>query len=663
MLKVYKKQRDKLLQRYNTLLDYKNIFPIEGITQSQKSITIEDVKTKKEQLESEHFFVSFTGQIKAGKSTIINALLFGDEIVPADDTPYTAKITIIKYGQTPRIEATLYNQEEWQLLKENQSFYEKFLKSDIEKSIKAGVFVEEMIQSTPKLLKDDNFENLAEFVTKDGKYTPFVNTVTLYYPNDILKEITVVDTPGVNDSNQLRDRVTKEWIAKTNANIYITYANQAMDGVDIEFIDNFLLSVPKEQKLTVINKIDAINGIDGLNDYIDELFMDESLKNREILTTKENLVAISGLGALIDRMLESRGFDKLSLDLQFYAKQLDEKGFLEPQNHNFGELESIIEQKLIESRGENILDSHSKYIDSLFEIKIMGIKKRLEIEKSSLSSLFKTKEELIKLQLSLDQIITSIKEEQRIIEERFDRLLKREIDEFTSRANRLNEKNIEKAKVEIESIEFIENYKNEISWIIKKILDENFDELKELIKPIVDRLHSSTQKEITNLKQKLAQENRDIELGATYHTFSIYSTELMYGIKNLVDKSFEREKIDKIVKENIRSWERFFSTKKTFIKINSAIMDRIKIFFEGSSLKMIEVLEDRIKEYISETILNSISGELQSQFNSKQLEIEQYREDTKEKERLIYKHKEKKESLANELRELNKLLKFIQSDG
>jgi hypothetical protein len=652
MLKVYKKKRDKLLQRYNTLLDYKNLFPIEGITQSQKSITIEDVKTKKEQLESEHFFVSFTGQIKAGKSTIINALLFGDEIVPADDTPHTAKITIIKYGQTPRIEATLYNQEEWQLLKENQSFYEKFLKSDIEKSIKAGVFVEEMIQSTPKLLKDDNLENLAEFVTKDGKYTPFVNTVTLYYPNDILKEITVVDTPGVNDSNQLRDRVTKEWIAKTNANIYITYANQAMDGVDIEFIDNFLLSVPKEQKLTVVNKIDAINGIDGLNDYIDELFMDESLKNREILTTKENLVAISGLGALIDRMLESRGFDKLSLDLQFYAKQLDEKSFLEPQNHNFGELESIIEQKLIESRGENILDSHSKYIDSLFETKIMGIKKRLEIEKSSLSSLFKTKEELIKLQLSLDQIITSIKEEQRIIEERFDRLLKREIDEFTSRANRLNEKNIEKAKVEIESIEFIENYKNEISWIIKKILDENFDELKELIKPIVDRLHSSTQKEITNLKQKLAQENRDIELGATYHTFSIYSTELMYGIKNLVDKSFEREKIDKIVKENIRSWERFFSTKKTFIKINSAIMDRIKIFFEGSSLKMIEVLEDRIKEYISETILNNISGELQSQFNSKQLEIEQYREDTKEKERLIYKHKEKKESLENELREL-----------
>ncbi len=656
MLKVYKEEKNRLLQKYNTLLSHKNLFPIEGLTSSQKSITVEDVEKKREQLESEHFLVSFTGQIKAGKSTIINALVFGDEIVPADDTPHTAKITIIKYGQTPRLEATLYSQDEWQKLKDNREFYEEFLKSDIEKSIKEGIFVQEMIQSTPKLIEENSLDNLVEFVTKNGKYTPFVNSVTLYYPNDILKEITVVDTPGTNDPNQLRDRVAKEWIDKTHASIYITYANQAMDEVDIEFIDNFLLRVPKEQKLTVINKIDSVNGIDGLNEYIDELFQDERLKNREILTTKDSLVTVSGLGALIDKMLESRGFDELSLDLQFYAKQLDEKGFLEPQNHKFGELETIIEQKLIDSRGENILDSHSKFIESLFNSKIMGIKKRLEAEKSSLSSLFKTKEELIKLQSSVDQIVGSVKDEQKIIKSRFDGLLKREIDEFTSRVNRLNEKNIEKAKLEIESINFVENYKNEVSWIIKKILDENFDELKELIKPTIDKLHRSTQKEITDLKQKLAQENRDIELGVTYQTFNIYSTELMYGIKSLVDKSFEREKIDKVVKENINSWERFFSTKKTFIKINSALMDRIKIFFENSSLRIIEVLEYRIRNYIGETILHNITDELQSQFKLKQSDIEKYREDTKEKEKLIYKHKNSKEALERELREIKSLL-------
>jgi len=73
------------------------------------------------------------------------------------------------------------------------------------------------------------------------------------------------------------------------------------------------------------------------------------------------------------------------------------------------------------------------------------------------------------------------------------------------------------------------------------------------------------------------------------------------------------------------------------------------------SLKITEVLQDRIRGYISETILYGITDELQSQFASKQLEIEQYREDTKEKERLIYTHKKNKETLERELEEVTLL--------
>lgn len=278
MLEAYKEEKNKILKQYDKLLSFKDLFPIEALSSSQKAITLEEIREKKKQLEEEHFFVSFTGQIKAGKSTLINALLFGEEVIPADDTPHTAKITIIKYGQTPKLEATFYNKNEWGVLKENQEFYNEFLKPDIEKSIANGIYVEEVIQSTAKHQKEESLDNLADYVARDGKYTPFVNFVTLYYPNEMLKELTIVDTPETNDPNKLRDKVAKEWIDKTNANIYISYAGQAMDKVDIDFIDNFLLSVPQEQKLTVLNKIDTVNGTDGLNDYIDELFTDESLK-------------------------------------------------------------------------------------------------------------------------------------------------------------------------------------------------------------------------------------------------------------------------------------------------------------------------------------------------------------------------------------------------
>ena len=126
----------------------------------------------------------------------------------------------------------------------------------------------------------------------------------------------------------------------------------------------------------------------------------------------------------------------------------------------------------------------------------------------------------------------------------------------------------------------------------------------------------------------------------------------MYGIKSLVDKAFDKEKIDKIVTENISSWERFFRTKKTFIKINSALMDETKVFFEGSSKKIIEVLEDKLRGYIGVTILDTITDELQSQFKSKSLEIEQYQEDREEKK--SYEHKERKEALEKELNYISK---------
>ena len=62
-----------------------------------------------------------------------------------------------------------------------------------------------------------------------------------------------------------------------------------------------------------------------MEDYIDELFQDEKLKNREILTTRESLVTLSGLGALIDKMLESREFNQLSPTYNFTPNNLMKK--------------------------------------------------------------------------------------------------------------------------------------------------------------------------------------------------------------------------------------------------------------------------------------------------------------------------------------------------
>ncbi len=625
MLQEYKNEKDRIVNRYNRLLDLSNIFP--------RDIRVEDIINKKKQLEDEHFFVSFTGQIKAGKSTLINALLFGDEVIPADDTPHTAKITIIKYGDKPKIEATFYNKKEWKSLQANSNFYNEYLKADVEKAIKDGIFIDEIIFANAKVQKDNSLDNLKEYVARDGKYTPFINFVTLYYPNSILKDITIVDTPGTNDPNKLRDRVAKEWIHKTNANIYITYANQAMDKVDTEFIDKFLLSVPKEQKLTVINKIDSVNDTDGLEEYIEELLANESLRRREIISSRDGLVLVSGLGALIDKMLIKE--IPLNEDLSYYAEQLEDKGFLEPENHKLSTLEKMIEKKLIENKGKNILDTHSKFIDSIFEKKVQELKQELKTKRSSLSDLFKSKSQLEKTKNSIIKIIDFLSLEEKKIDKNLNNLVHKSMDDFYAIEINQNKISISNIKKEIEKIRNISNYKNEILWIVKQSLDSNFDNLRENLKVITDNLTNHIEEDINGLKEDLTKMDRDISINLTYQAFTIYSLKLTSGVRELAETQFKKKNINKIIKENTNILQQIFNTKGAMEKINSKIMSEIQAFFEQSSKNMQTQFEKILNQYISENILKEITGEFTKIMERKKREIESFIKNEKNKESLI----------------------------
>ncbi len=642
MLKEYKREKSELLNQYNRLLDLENI--LDG------KITKKDIIDKKQQLQDEHFFVSFTGQIKSGKSTLINAFLFGDEVIPTDDTPHTAKITIIKYGLTPKLEATLYSKGEWEELKKSSEFYDKFLKPDIEESISNGIYIDEMIYSSPKILEENSLTNLKEYVARGGKYTPFVNSVTIYYPNEILKEITVVDTPGTNDPNQLRDRVAKEWVHKTDANIYITYANQAMDRIDIEFIDKFLLGVPKEQKITVINKIDTINSRDGLDEYIDELFTNEELKRREILTTRENLVLISGLGALIDKMLNSN--IALHQDLDYYAKELEKNGFLEPKNHNLNGLERVIDAKLIENRGKNIILSHKSFIKSIFDRKTDSIGREIEIEEERLRELSKDRDTLKSNLAKIDELEEFISKKEEDISIGFNITINRYLEDFIEKTDIINRDTIiPKIKRELEEIKNSTTYDSEVVWIVKSGLEHTFSHLREVVSKIQNELALFTKKEINRLQEELSKENLGkIDLTISNSIFNIYARELLYGMRESADRQFSEHYINGVVKSKTTAFQRLLDTKKGLESINSALMSLIQKYFEEMREKMRSSLEEKIKDKILNSTINQITKELKSNLNRKRESINSNLDTIESKERLINETTKKIDLLKEELK-------------
>lgn len=109
MLEFFEKSKDELVEIYGELIKNKAI--------NLNNVNEETLKEKSSNLQKEEFILAVAGQIKSGKSTLLNALIFGNDILPSDDTPYTAKITEIRYGSDKKLKAIFYTKDEWQELK------------------------------------------------------------------------------------------------------------------------------------------------------------------------------------------------------------------------------------------------------------------------------------------------------------------------------------------------------------------------------------------------------------------------------------------------------------------------------------------------------------------------------------------------------------------
>ncbi len=648
MLSQYQQKRDNLLGLYGKLETMEGLLPIEGYSKEDKVISIDDIREKREQLKGEHFFVSVTGQIKAGKSTLINALVFGDEILPADDVPHTAKITLLKYAEEPKIEVIFYSKDEWEELSQSEHFHE-YIKVELENSIKSGIHKAEVIKKEP-MLKTDNIDQLAQYVARAGKYTPYVNTVTLYYPNEMLKEITIVDTPGTNDPNKVRDRVAKEWISKTNANIYIIYAGQAFSQEDMEFMEKYLLSVPKEQKMTVINKIDTSESLSSLKNWIDSLSRDEDLRDREIFDEGSEVIYVSGLAALIDKMEKNK--IELSDDLDFHADRLDKKGYLNPVKYNISGLEKAIESKLIQNKGDNIISSHKQFIESLFEKKLRIKKSELTIHISNLGDLGSSREELDKKIETIGKMIHTLNS-MRID---LDNTLKGKIQDITEdlkpkiRVEKI--KMTKKVDSEIDALDKIKKLENSIGWIVKKEMNAFFQDISKILKSSKEEVITIVKKEMNEIETRLRDMDRDnvVEMGSVENMIYMSVVELEYEAELIMANYLEDNKISNLM-EDYKHLFWFNNTSCAKPKMKEYMLDMMTKIERGINA----MFDDRISTIVEGTIIGKTEHNIRKILNDKEENVKRIANSLDQKQTLISEESQIIEDLENEMKKIEKL--------
>jgi ribosome biogenesis GTPase A len=158
--------------------------------------------------------VAITGQFSSGKSTFLNALL-SRNILPTGITPVTSKVNFINYGEEYKLKVTYYS----------------------------GAQEYAPIESI------SDFTDQRQDEMKDIKY------LTLYAPMDILKDISFVDTPGLNSQSQSDTNTTKRILRDVGGIIWLTLIDNAGKMSEAEVLEEYMEHF-KDKSLCVLNQKD-----------------------------------------------------------------------------------------------------------------------------------------------------------------------------------------------------------------------------------------------------------------------------------------------------------------------------------------------------------------------------------------------------------------------
>ena len=184
-----------------------------------------DIKEQKAFIDEPDLQIAIVGTIKAGKSTFINAL-FEDNIASTDVTPETASLTKFRYSTKNKLEVKFYNKTEWDELWESVKKSEEKTKTKIFRdefeSSGAENIKNDYIGASDKIEEVSNIEELKkkvkEYTSKTSEIHYFVKELKVYLNNDnIHKNVTIVDTPGLDDVVDYRSKITRDYIKRANA--------------------------------------------------------------------------------------------------------------------------------------------------------------------------------------------------------------------------------------------------------------------------------------------------------------------------------------------------------------------------------------------------------------------------------------------------------------
>jgi len=239
--------------------------------------------------------IGIIGRVKAGKSSLLNALFFnGENILPQAATPMTAALTTLSYGDHPTMKVEFFTEDDLQTFKRLSEEHERVIEDALQVMLSMRQKRMDSSNSMPARpaalsLNDSSIDNMRELVKKDiasknptgasasdiwqsvvnaggvkfapknddiklksigelqgqlekyvgakGKFTPFTKCLHLELPFEGLRDLRIVDTPGLNDPIVSREDRTQKMLSQCDVAFVVSPAGQFLSAQDLELLE------------------------------------------------------------------------------------------------------------------------------------------------------------------------------------------------------------------------------------------------------------------------------------------------------------------------------------------------------------------------------------------------------------------------------------------
>ena len=238
--------------------------------------------------------IGVVGRVKAGKSSLLNALLFdGMSLLPKAATPMTAALTIMTHGPALSAEVEFFTQNDLAAIRASHDQFVRHIEEETQRQLaprdalgappmappkeearerarrkairelkqrhvsqavayeqfidiqKSGLTVADLGERTllQAATPDELLEQMRDYVGANGCYTPFTRNVRVAMPRDSLRDIEVVDTPGLNDPVVSREERTSEALKRCDVILIVSPAGQFLSDEDLELMGRIVTKI------------------------------------------------------------------------------------------------------------------------------------------------------------------------------------------------------------------------------------------------------------------------------------------------------------------------------------------------------------------------------------------------------------------------------------